>query len=48
MSNICSSYVKPLVQRFGTFRDLTQSGPAIAGGDALSVFHIDPTAISGR
>lgn len=40
-------YTKPQVQRFGTFRELTQGGTPIVGGDPTSVFHAPPPT-SGR
>ncbi len=41
-------YTKPQVQRLGTFREITQSGSPIVGGDALSIYHQDPPPVSGR
>ncbi len=41
-------YSKPQIQRFGTFRELTQSGSPVMGGDSLSIFHLAPVPTSGR
>lgn len=34
-----SMYQKPTVQRFGTFRDLTQAGGPQNAGDGVSLYH---------
>lgn len=31
-------YQKPVVERFGSFRNLTQSGGTVFGGDAWSLY----------
>lgn len=33
------NYQKPQVQRFGTFRELTQGGGPNSGGDNSSLYH---------
>jgi hypothetical protein len=32
-------YEKPVVQRFGTLRELTLGGGPISGGDATNLYH---------
>jgi hypothetical protein len=33
------TYEKPVVQRFGTLRELTLGGGPASGGDATNVYH---------